>query len=224
MSDRHLIQRAAENFRPVSRHLYHYARGKIRWDPVYPEVARRLAGSQMPVLDLGCGAGVLAAYLREKGIEAPIIGVDVDQGKIEIAKRVVASRYDQLQFHVGSALGKRDFSGNIVALDVLHYFSNEEQMAFLSSFAGMLHQDGVLLLRTTVRDQSLRYRLTQFEEWFIRATGWIRGGENNFATRERIETGLREAGLVWDTLPMWGTTPFNSHLFVARKAGGCFSE
>lgn len=36
-----------------------YVRGKLRSDPVYPAAFDRLNETPMPVLDLGCGIGLL---------------------------------------------------------------------------------------------------------------------------------------------------------------------
>ena len=44
-----------------------YVRWKVRLDPAYDVAFQSLRGSTRPLADLGCGVGVLAAYLRECG-------------------------------------------------------------------------------------------------------------------------------------------------------------
>src|SRR5690606_39767259 len=44
---------------------------KLSTDPLYPGVLRALRGSHAPVLDLGCGLGLLAHALRQDGQEMP---------------------------------------------------------------------------------------------------------------------------------------------------------
>jgi len=58
---------------------------------LYGGVAAALANSVAPVLDLGCGVGLLAHCLRAHGIAMPYHGVDNDAGKIAQA-RDAASR------------------------------------------------------------------------------------------------------------------------------------
>ena len=82
--------------------LYYYAIGKIALDPAYPAVASILRGSQRPLLDLGCGMGLLAAYLRANGHRAPILGLDVDQRKIDVAQQVLGGT--RQEFHAGDAM------------------------------------------------------------------------------------------------------------------------
>ena len=69
-----------------SRWHYHYVRSKLRSDPLYGGVVAALAGSTAPVLDLGCGVGLLAHCLLARGIATPYRGVDNDAGKIAQAR------------------------------------------------------------------------------------------------------------------------------------------
>jgi 2-polyprenyl-3-methyl-5-hydroxy-6-metoxy-1,4-benzoquinol methylase len=75
-----------------TRFLQYYTRGKLSRDPVYDAVIARLRGSTLPLLDVGCGAGIFAFYLRECGLEMPLTGIDHDAKKIAVAN-TVASRY-----------------------------------------------------------------------------------------------------------------------------------
>ncbi|HBK47306.1 MAG TPA: SAM-dependent methyltransferase, partial [Xanthomonadaceae bacterium] len=42
-----------------NRYDYYYARSKLRTDPLYPGALAALRGTGAPVLDLGCGLGLL---------------------------------------------------------------------------------------------------------------------------------------------------------------------
>ena len=55
-----------------------YVRAKLASDPVYAAVFEQLRGSDLPVIDVGCGVGILAMYLRQRGFTAPIVGIDHD--------------------------------------------------------------------------------------------------------------------------------------------------
>ena len=66
---------------------YHYSLAKLRSDPLYPGVCAALRGSRQPLLDLGCGLGLLAHALRADGIALDYCGVDNDAGKIAGAVR-----------------------------------------------------------------------------------------------------------------------------------------
>jgi SAM-dependent methyltransferase len=211
--------RAAARFRS-SRFLSGYAKGKAAWDPAYPAVAKILRGSPRPLLDVGCGIGLLAAYLRECGCEQPVVGIEPDAAKADTARRLVAGHYPQLTFAVGDARDLPEFSGDIVILDVLHYMDPAVQGDVLRAVARRIAPGGTALIRTTFRDGSWRYFATLAEEALVRITGWIRGGRCRFPSRAGVESELKACGLEVSIRPMWGKTPFNSHLVEARRTAG----
>lgn len=208
--------RAANKYRH-KRVLHGYAKGKIQWDPAYAAVADLLRASNRPLLDIGCGVGLLAAYLRESGCRQRIIGIEPDAGKIRIAVERVAGAYPLLEFHVGDARALPEFSGDIVMLDVLHYMDPDAQCSVLEHIASRICPGGRALIRTTFRDGSWRYYATVVEEAFVRLSGWIRGGRCHFPTR--VEATAPFHGPQWKTTvtPMWGCTPFNSHLIEVQR-------
>jgi hypothetical protein len=65
----------AEAFRPAqawgSRRDYYYTRGKLGSDPLYDGVLQHLPDDGQPVLDLGCGLGLFAHVLRQRGGPSP---------------------------------------------------------------------------------------------------------------------------------------------------------
>ena len=48
----------------------HYAGRKLRRDPIFPAAYELLRESNEPLLDVGCGVGLLAFYLRERNFLA----------------------------------------------------------------------------------------------------------------------------------------------------------
>src|SRR5690625_4921824 len=54
-----------------NRHDYFYSLIKLRTDPLYPGVLTALRGTRAPVLDLGCGLGLLAHALHQDGQALP---------------------------------------------------------------------------------------------------------------------------------------------------------
>jgi 2-polyprenyl-3-methyl-5-hydroxy-6-metoxy-1,4-benzoquinol methylase len=192
--------------------LRSYVRAKVATDPVYAAVFEQLRGTSEPVIDVGCGVGILALYLRERGFTAPIAGVDHDAKKIEIAKRVAAS--DGVTFRVSDARAPLASRGNVVLLDVLHYFTSEDQALILGNAA---RAGGMIVIRDGIRDGSLRYRLTYVQEALSRMGGWLKAERLNFPTRETLSGSLNGEFTV-DERPMFGRSPFNNYLFVFKRA------
>src|SRR5439155_14089655 len=105
-----------------------YVKSKLARDPVYEAVLARVRDSDEPLLDVGCGVGVLELFLRERGARMPIVALDADAKKIAVARRIAP---DGVTFDVGNALALPPFRGTIAILDLLHYLTHDEQQAVL---------------------------------------------------------------------------------------------
>jgi SAM-dependent methyltransferase len=195
-----------------TRFLRWYARSKLATDPLYDAVACRLRGHAHPVVDVGCGIGLMAFHLREQGFAQPIIGIDHDAAKIAEASRAA---YDGIRFTTGDARDAIPAGCSVLLLDVLHYFNAEEQVRILENVASAVPLGGVAIIRDAVRDGSWRYRATYAAEIFARGVQWIRAERLHFPTKERIVGAFD--GFDVEMTPLWGATPFNNYLFVFTK-------
>jgi SAM-dependent methyltransferase len=192
-----------------------YVRGKLRWDPLFAAVAPLLVDSPRGLLDVGCGFGLFGQYLRECGFRARYCGVDLDERKIAEARGAAAGL--DLEFAIGSATSLPRFSGDVSLFDVLHYLSAEQQQLALAQAAACVPADGLIMIRNVLREPGWRFRTTIVEERLARALRWMRYPVTHYPEREEIEAPLRAAGFVTRVTPLWGRTPFNSYLFLARR-------
>src|SRR5207245_1023958 len=167
----------------------------------------------LPVVDVGCGVGILALYLRERGFAAPIAGIDHDARKVAMARQA-ARGDDTMSFSVGDARAPIEVRGNVVLLDLLHYFTDDDQVRILRNAAAA---GAMVLIRDAIRDRSLRYRITYAQEALARAAGWLKAERLNFPTRNLIE-GSFDGEFHRDVRPMFGRMPFNNYLFVFRRS------
>ena len=75
--DRARAARIAAAYKPAhwfgNRWNYFYSRAKLASDPLYPAVADALRGTSAPLLDLGCGIGLLALAWLAVGVRQWII-------------------------------------------------------------------------------------------------------------------------------------------------------
>jgi SAM-dependent methyltransferase len=192
-----------------SAFLRWYVRAKVRIDPVYAAVFDRLSDSSDSLLDVGCGVGVLAAYLRTRGFAAPIRGIDHDERKVAVATHVV----QDATFEIGDARSAIAMGGTVVLLDLLHYFRGGEQADILAAAAA---NATTIIIRDAVRDGSWRYRLTYAQETFARLVHWLRAERLHFLTRDEIVRPF--VAFDAEVVPLYGKTPFNNYLFVFRRS------
>ncbi|MEO8215842.1 MAG: class I SAM-dependent methyltransferase [Acidobacteriota bacterium] len=201
-----------------TRGLRSYVHAKLLWDPFYEAVCSRLERSSLPLLDVGCGIGILSFYLRARGFHPPIVGIDTDEKKIDTARAIARGRYERLDFRVADARrGLEKGSGNVVMADMLHYMGDDDRDRLLGETAERVSPGGMVLIRDCVRDSSLRYRATYLEELLATKIGWLHVPVLNFPSAEMISAPFRAHGFTEERIPLWGRTPYNNYLFVFAR-------
>ena len=201
-----------------ARWLQHYVSSKLRSDPVFPAAFELLGQSREPILDVGCGVGLLAFYLRERGSDTRVIGVDTDGRKIRQGVVAAKGRYSDVEFVEQDARKELPaFRGNVALLDVLHYLAPADQASLLSELAARVAPGGLLLLRDAPREQTARFWATYVGEVFAQTISWNIGAPLHFATRASITAAFNEEEFTHEERPAWGGTPFNNRLFIFRR-------
>lgn len=197
-----------------------YVASKLATDPLYAAVYAELEPTRLPLLDLGCGMGVLAFYLRARGWKPPITGMDYDVRKTDSARRVAEKVGPDLQFTSGDCRkGLPDHAGSVTILDILQYFQPEEQKSLLKAAARRVVPGGRLIVRSGLASGGWRGRVTRMSDRFANLTRWMRDNPVHYPTAEILTNCLAEAGLTGGPRPLWGRTPFNNWLGVWRRPG-----
>lgn len=208
--------RVAARFRPGW--LRNYVVSKLRSDPVYPAAYELLQNSPDPLLDLGCGLGLLSFYLRERGFQPAITGLDRDGRKVRHALEIGSSNYNQLEFCEHDI--RKDsppFRGNITILDTLHYLSPADQETLLARLSGQVAPGGFLIVRDCPRDGTARFWLTYLAEIFTQCIHWSITTPLHFPSRETICHNFKAGEFSFESKPLWGSTPFNNYFFIFRR-------
>ncbi len=198
------------------RSLRRYVYWKVRTDPAYDAVREKLRGHEhQPLLDLGCGVGALAFFLREHGVDVPIAGVDFDERKIEAA-RVAAKQYQDIEFIAADARDPLPQDHNVVLLDMLQYVDSGARQQILENVARTIPPGGIAILRQGIRDDSWRHKVTTVVDAFARLARWMQAERLNFPTMEEVSRPFASA-FDAEITPLWGRTPFNNYLFVFMR-------
>lgn len=198
-------------------HRWH-ARWKLACDPAYAAVDDLLSGPPLPLLDIGCGIGLLGQYLQAGHARTPYIGVDHDPRKIAAAREAAAAMGlgRDIDLRCADAATLPPVHGHVALLDVLHYLSAPQQQALLQVAIAHLAPDGTLVIRNVLREPNWRFHATRVEEFFLRVSGWIPGGAQHYPLAGELCAPLRQAGLDVQVRSLRGRTPYNSYLLVAR--------
>jgi SAM-dependent methyltransferase len=209
-------RRVAARFR--ERWLRSYVSSKLQSDPVFLGAFEILRESPEPILDVGCGVGLLAFYLRERGHTSAITGLDIDRRKIGKGRAVADENYERVILrHHDVTAGPIPFVGNVALFDLLHYLKQDAQQALLQTLSHCVPPGGVMLIRDAPRDGSARYRMTYAAEIFAQLLRWNVGAAFHFPDTASIDSAFGAEEWTCSQQPAWGRTPFNNRLFIYRR-------
>ncbi len=204
-----------------TRYLRSYVYWKVRTDPLYPAVIQELtAAGDHPLVDLGCGPGLFAFYLKICGYQSPIHGLDVDAAKVQAAGRIAEGRWPEVTFNAGDFVSWESgaHEGHVTLLDVMQYLCEEGQHILLRQAAACLTAPGHrLIIRNGLDDESWRATVTRVTDRAARWVRWMARSPRHHPSRAFIAATLLEAGLQAEFKPLWGATPFNNYLVVAKR-------
>jgi trans-aconitate methyltransferase len=204
-----------------SRPHYWYSLSKLATDPLYDIVRNVLAANRAPLLDAGCGIGILLHCLRASGHEAPYLGVDSDPNKVAAA-RAAATRGGVLRAEFRECDLRKEFPvhrGSVALLDVLQYLEPAAQRTVVANAARCLTADSILVIRGGLDDGSWRAALSRVSDRFGHAVRWMAASFKVQLRPQELASILSSQGLSADFQPAWGRTPFNNWLIVARRSG-----
>jgi len=229
---RRLTDTAARRYRSAGRFAGHFARGKLHWDPVFTALlADGLVPERARILDLGCGQGLLAAWLvaAEESHQAgawyagwppppsawSFRGIEINPRDVARANQALGALASVERGDICAA----DFGAPdaIALIDVLHYLDPASQEVVLSRARAALSPGGVLLLRIGDASAGLRFRIGKCVD---QTAGFLQGrGCVRLHCRPLLEwIGLLDRlGFRTDAIPMSSHTPFANVLLVARS-------
>lgn len=226
-----LVDLASQRYRAAGRFAYHFARGKLGGDPMFLELLERgLIPDNARILDLGCGQGLLAAWLlaaREShaagewptgwpapGQPADIRGVDLLGSDIRRAQTALGApaRFEQGDMrHVDFAQ-----ADVVVIMDVLHYVDIPAQDEVLRRVRAALPANGLFITRVGDADAGLAFKLSN---WVDRTVAFFRGNglpPTHGRPLREWKRALESLGFQVETANMNGGLPFANVMLIAR--------
>lgn len=130
---------------------------RVRWmmSPIAP--IEKMAPGDGMIYDIGCGAGLLSNLLAVNSKKRDVVGIDLSEEKIGIAKKSLDAR-GNIRFERGDAL-QMNFgpAHTIVTCDILHHLSFLEQKIFLKRAYDFLYKDGLMLIQDIDKKPFLKY-------------------------------------------------------------------
>lgn len=226
---------AAQAYRHTGLFNRRWARGKLGRDPVFPAlIEQQVFRDGSTVLDLGCGRGLLAAWLLAAeqldaggrwpaGLARPphglrFRGYELMGREAGIGNRALQPRFPGRVELAGGDMREVEIGSPdaVAILDVLHYVDHAAQERLLDRIRAGLPAGGVLVTRVGDAGAGWRFGLSQWVDFCMaRVQGhrhpptWCR------PLGAWIET-LERRGFTVEASPMSDGTPFANVLLVAR--------
>ncbi|MSP55244.1 MAG: methyltransferase domain-containing protein [Myxococcales bacterium] len=163
--------RVKEQYRALGRRRAGWAFGKTTFDPVFWALHER-----MPMegrwLDVGCGEGLLAAYLDAAGHTLDTRGFDPDIARVAQAQAQQRGVFEVADVRTADLGTGYDV---ITCIDVLHYLTAAEQKEVVDRLVNALRPGGLLIVRDPDASRGVRGALTVGAERALVAGGRHQG-------------------------------------------------
>ena len=179
-----------------------------------------LRTSSAPLLDLGCGIGLLAHTLRAQGFNADYLGVDNDIQKVAAANTSAArASLGAVRFQCADLANAAlpAHQGSVSVLDVLQFLPQAAANEILERAAACIVPGARLVIRSGLDDADGRTRFTRAVDMLSRGVGWMNATPKHYPARTQLEALLTRCGLTARFTPLHGALPFNNWLIVGER-------
>lgn len=232
LQTKNIYDSAVNYFSNSGKYAWHFARGKLRYDPIFFSLLKRgVLPDRGKLLDLGCGQGVLMALLLaarqqfnrgqwphdwpKPPMHLDIHGIELRPDRVRAAQKAFAG---EAIVELGD-IRHTDFSDCAVIsiLDVLLYLDENAQIDVLERLSKSLPCGGLLLLREADASAGTSFQITQ---WAERIAGIAYGRlwqKLSFRSSHEWKKLLEQMNFSVEMQSMSEGTPFANVLYVATK-------
>lgn len=193
---------------------------RVRWAtcPV-PEIEAEVPTTGR-VLEVGCGHGLVSAYVARACPAREVVGVDIDERKLVVARAAAGElREGRLRFasSADGAVPPGPWDA-IVIVDVLYLLDTDHELALLDACAAELAPRGVLVVKETDVVPAWKHRIAKLQE--VLATRVLRitaGDALTFTPIAELAAHLADRGLEVSVRRVDEGYPHPHSLLVARS-------
>jgi SAM-dependent methyltransferase len=230
---RQLLDAATAPYKQAGKFAWHFARGKLSGDPVFVEILQRgLIPANTHVIDIGCGQGLLSAWLLAAETTAAnnnwpldwkappnaitVKGIELMPSDVERARKALPDFQDRFTFETGDMCTTPfEKAQTVVILDVLHYVPYAAQEDVLIRVKEALSTKGLLILRIGDANAGIGFKISN---WVDSVVFLCRGHKLSRLYCRTLADWLillNKLGFHVESKPMSQGTPFSNVLLLA---------
>lgn len=213
---------------------YYWARGKLFQDPIFAALLeQKVFPDHARILDLGCGRGLLAAWLLAaermadekkwtasfsppKGLK--FRGIELVAKEALRGNTVLQAAHGERVSLAGGDMRMADMTeiDVVTILDVLHYIPHAEQDQLLDRIRAALGKDGLFVTRVGDPSGGWRFRFGRFVDHCMAAIQGHRSAPTWCRPLAEWRNILESRGFTVQALPMSRGTFFANVMLVCR--------
>lgn len=233
---KNLLDLATAPYRTMRWRDYYWARGKLANDPVFAALLKQnVFPDRARILDLGCGRGLLAAWLlaaeqlaskepwtasfpSPRGLQ--FRGIELAAREAQRCNAALRAVHGERVALMGGDMRTADMAEvDVVAiLDALHYIPTAEQDQLLDRIRAALGSGGLLVTRVGDASGGWRFRFGQMVDRCIASLRSCRVARTWCRPLSEWHSALEARGFTVQALPMSSGTLFANVLLICRVA------
>lgn len=205
-----------EHYRDASFITRAYLRIKLR---ICPLIALETHFPQEgKIIDLGCGNGLFSNILSLGSSERQIIGLDLDEKKIDVANKTKI-RGAQITYQIGNVMDTDYPRGDVFTLvDVLYLIPYDKHEIILQKCHRSLPPGGTLIIKEMDTKPRWKYVWNLFQETFaVKLIGFTLGERFFFRSQEDYLGILKGIGFSVKPVPMHSGYWYSHIAYICTK-------
>jgi len=200
-----------ERYKPLSAWESFYLRTRWRLCPF--ETVESHVPRKGRILDFGCGYGMLSNFLALKSAGRQVLGIDLNEARIEVAKRS-SKGHPEVSFQLGDV---RDFQGipfdAVVMTDVLHHIDEDNVRVLLRIIRSCLSDHGTLVVLDVDRSPFRKFYTTYLIDRLLNLTRSL-----HYRSRDLLVPLLGQSGFwVQEVVRADRDLPLSDVIYLCKK-------
>lgn len=186
-----------------------------RWLVTPYSMIEKILPKEGVICDIGCGEGILANLAALNEPNRRVIGFDLNERRINTAKRVSFGKIPNIEFQVADALSyNHDNASAVIMIDVLHHIPDrEKQEEIIKKISQSMRPNTIFVIREPAKDDFLKGRITYWgDKYFL-----YRGDTIIFRTKKEWQSLLEANNFEVKIYSTNCISPVSSYVFVATR-------
>lgn len=183
-----------------------------RWAIVPFEQIESFLPDKGLIIDVGCGEGVMATLLAVSSKKRKVLGIDIDQNKINLGK-TIAGKISNLSFQEKNVLKEKlPSTKGFVLSDFLHHIPKSQHKILLKRLVASLATSGVIVIKEIDVNDGVRSKISRFFDLLF-----YPGQKVNFVNSLDLTNFLKSLGLKVSLIKSKRWFPGSTTLFICTK-------